>query len=78
MARFGKEGNTAMADEAAPKKTRKAQGPRKPSSFYLFAKADEAGKITVAQAFKSPHKMAEYFNTAQANGEQLVVITPEA
>lgn len=65
------------ADAPAEKKTRKAQGPRKPSPLYAFVKVVE-GKVELANSFRDPRKMAEYFNTANANGEQLLVINPEA
>lgn len=73
--------DTTVAAAAAPKK-RKAAGPRKPSPLYVFLTVDAslpAGKQAVAKAqFRDPRKMAEYFPTATENGEQLLIVTPEA
>ena len=73
-----------MSDQSAmapAKKTRKPQGPRKPTPFYLFLKVDAGAaagqQISVSKSFRDPRKMAEYFGTANTNGEQLVVVTPE-
>lgn len=73
-----------MSDQAiqgAPKARRKPQGPRKPSPFYLFVKVDAAAaagqQVTLAASFRDPRKMAEHFAAANANGEQLLVVTPE-
>ena len=61
-----------------PKKRRAPQGPRKPSPLYAFVKIDESNKVALSASFRDPRKMAEYFSTATANGEQLLVISPEA
>ena len=68
-----------MANETAvvEKKQRKAQGPRTPAPLYAFASLIE-GKITIVKSFRDPRKMAEYIGTATVNGEQLLVISPEA
>lgn len=60
------------------KKTRKPQGPRKPSPLYAFVKTDAENKVGLAASFRDPRKMAEYFPTATANGESLLIISPEA
>lgn len=78
------KGTTQMADQAypatattdAPKKRRAPQGPRTPSPLYAFVKVVDGNKVELAQSFRDPRKMAEYFNTANANGEQLLVISP--
>lgn len=72
-----------MADEqnteVAPKKRRAPQGPRKPSPLYAFVKVNqESGKVELATSFRDPRKMAEYFPTATQNGEDLLIIAPEA
>lgn len=66
-------------NDGAVKKTRKAQGPRKPSPLYAFVRSNaETGKVELATSFRDPRKMAEYFPTATANGEDLLIIAPEA
>lgn len=85
MARKPKE--TPMSDQFAgtdapkAKKTRKPQGARTPTSWYLFVKAspeNPTNPVTVGAKFRNPHKMAAYFPTAQQNGETLLVVsTPE-
>lgn len=69
---------TPAATDAGKKPRRKPQGPRTPSSIYAFVKVDENNKVALATCFRDPRKMAAYFNTANANGEQLLVLTPEA
>lgn len=80
MARKPKIKETIMTDPnevaVTEKKTRKPQAPRVPSPFYIFVKI-EGDKAKASQSFKDPRKMAQYLETANANGEQLLVVTPE-
>jgi hypothetical protein len=82
------KGATAMADEGevtelgttasgAPRRRRAPQGPRRPSPIYIFVKIDGNGKPVVAQTFRDPRKMADYFNTSKEEGSELLVVTPE-
>lgn len=74
-----------MSDQSAAgtvaKKRRAPQGPRKPSPLYLFIKVDTAAavgsQVTLAASYRDPRKMAERYTQSQANGEQLLVVTPE-
>lgn len=91
MAPKSTKGTTTMAEQpstAAPevaKKRRAPQGPRKPSPLYAFAKVTDASgqpiagaKVELVKSMRNPHKMAEYFPTATANGESFLILTPEA
>lgn len=81
MAKQTKRNNTmsdATTATTETKKRRAPQGARKPAALYVFVKADEQGKVSMTGQFRDPRKMAEYFGTASANGEQLLVVAPEA
>lgn len=63
---------------AAPRKRSVNRGARGPQPVYVFVKADPStGKLVIAKSFRNPHKMAQYFPTAQEEGSQFLVTTPE-
>lgn len=74
---LGDVGGAATGTEGK-KKRRAPQGPRKPSPLYAFVRINGENKPELAQSFRDPRKMAEYFPTASANGEHLLILTPEA
>jgi hypothetical protein len=61
-----------------PKKRTVNRGARGPQPVYIFVKADPStGKLGVTKSFRNPAKMAAYFGTAQEEGSQFLVTTPE-
>jgi hypothetical protein len=72
-------GDTAMsADPTAKPKRNVNRGVRGAQSVYVFVKADATtGKLVITKSFRNPKKMADYFATAQEEGSQFLVTTPE-
>lgn len=61
-----------------PKKRNVNRGARGPQPVYVFVKADAStGKLVIVKSFRNPQKMASYFATAQEEGSQFLVTTPE-
>jgi hypothetical protein len=63
----------------APKAKRVVnRGARGPQPVYVFVKQDPStGKLVITKSFRDPRKMAGYFQTAQEEGSQFLVTTPE-
>ena len=72
-------GEPNMSDQSAAKPKRVVnRGARGPQPVYVFVKADPStGKLVVTKSFRNPAKMAAYFSTAQEEGSQFLVTTPE-
>lgn len=75
-------GDTATQGQDAPTEGKKRRtvnrGARGPQPVYVFVKADPStGKLGIVKSFRNPAKMAAYFATAQEEGSQFLVTTPE-
>jgi hypothetical protein len=54
------------------------RGARGPQPVFVFVKADATtGKLVITKSFRNPAKLAQYFPTAQDEGSQFLVTTPE-
>lgn len=77
MARTASE-NVGTDGETVRAKRTVNRGARGPQPVYVFVKTDATtGKLVITKSFRNPSKMAQYFNTAQEEGSQFLVTTPE-